>query len=151
MANPFFDQPGRDGRRKSDPLKSLDGAPARAPDWQLNRVITTQDITFVKRQDGVNCGQYKTIRFNVVPFAADPRTGGAPGGTANPNVEARVWSEAAGAFVPFDTAITKSGAGAGVAYMVDVSNANGSIVGLFVVNALAAVVAVYVQGHDIDS
>lgn len=142
----------RDGRRKSDPLTTLDGAPAAAPDWQLTRVVSAQDADFATRAHGVNCGNYERVRFAVVPHQTDPRLGNGPGngGTANPNVEVFVWSESAQLFVSFDTPITKSGVGAGDAYMVDVPNANGSILFLAVTNALAAIVAVSVQGYGLD-
>lgn len=90
------------------------------------------------------------MRFAVVPMDADPtRSASAvPGGAENPNTEIRVWSEAAAAFVPMSTPITHTGAGAGVAYAVDVPNANGSIVACFVTNAIAGVVAISAQGFN---
>lgn len=147
----YFD--GVDGRRRSDPLKSLDIAPAQAPDWQLNRVVTAQDGApeHAVRQNGVNASHYDEIRFAVTPMDADPTSNpaAAPGGTANPTVEVRVWSEQAQSFVPFPTALTKTGLGAGTPYVIDVPAANGSIVGCFVTNDPAGeVVAIAAQGYD---
>lgn len=146
----YFDP--ADGRRRSDPLKSIDLAPAKAPDWQLNRVVATQDLTFTDRNQGVNASQYKSLRFAIVPMDLDPTRDDAavPGGGENPNVEARIWSEQAGAFIPFPTPITKTGAGAGTAYMLDVPNADGAIIGVFVTNAFAGseFVAISSQGYE---
>lgn len=146
----YFDTTEGDGRRRSDPLKELDTAPAKAPDWQLNRVVSAQDTTFVKRTEGVNAGGYSSVRFAVTPMTADPTRNPAavPGGTQNPTTEIRVWSAEASAFVPMSTPITHAGAGAGAAYVVDVPNANGSILGCFITSALTGVVAISAQGFN---
>lgn len=149
----FYAQPGRDGRRRSNPLQSLDGAPAKAPDWQLSRVVTAQDAVFTKRGDGVNSSSYEHIRFAVTPMDADPTEDPAAiqGGSANPNVQVRVWSEQADAFIPLPTDLTKSGVGVGVGYVIDVDNARGSIVGCFVTNDPAGeFVAIFSQGFAKD-
>ena len=57
----YFDP--RDGRRKSDPLKTLDGAPAAAPDWQLTRVVSAQDVAFAKRTTTVHPLLFNGSRF----------------------------------------------------------------------------------------
>lgn len=144
----YFDYEG--GGRRSDPLKSLDTAPQRAPDWQLNRVVSAQDTVFNKRTDGVNASHFDAVRFSVTPMTADPtkNPAAAPGGAANPTVEVRVWSEQAKAFVSFPTPLTKTGLGAGIPYIVDVPEANGSIVACFVTNALGGIAAIAAQGYD---
>lgn len=149
----FYDQPGRDGRRKSDPLKSINGSPAHAPEWQLHRVVSAQDADFATRAKGCNCSQYGRVRFSVVPYDADPTIAdaAAPGGNANPNIEIRVWSEGAGAFVAMDTPKTKAGAGAGLAYTVEVDNADGAILMIAQTNGVAGISAIYVQGFDLDT
>lgn len=141
-----------DGRRRSDPLKSLDTAPAKAPDWQLSRVVSAQDTVFTKRQDGVNAGGFSAVRFSVTPMTADPTRNSSAvlGGTQNPTTEIRVWSTQAKAFVPMSTPITHTGAGAGVPYVIDVPNANGSIVACFVTSAITGVVAIAAQGFNTE-
>lgn len=140
----------KDGRRRSDPMRSLNTSPAGAPDWQLSRVASTQDTVFNKRSSGVNAGGFSTVRFSITPMTADPTTDPAavPGGTQNPNTEVRVWNEGAGAFVPMATPITKTGLGAGAAYVIDVPNANGSVVACFVTNAITGPVAIAAQGFN---
>jgi hypothetical protein len=142
----------KDGRRRSNPLKSLSTSPAKAPDWQLSRVVTAQDTVFTKRSSGVNAGGYLSVRFSVTPMTADPTTNpaAAPGGTVNPNTEIRVWSEEAAAFVPMSTPITHTGAGAGTPYVVDVPNANGSILACFVTSAVSGFVAIAAQGFNAE-
>lgn len=144
--------PVMDGRRRSNPLRNLGSSPAKAPDWQLSRVVSAQDTTFVKRADGVNAGGYSSVRFSVTPMTADPtrNASAVAGGTQNPNTEIRVWSEQAQAFVPMSTPITHTGAGAGVPYVIDVPNANGSVLGCFVTSALTGVVAIAAQGFNPD-
>lgn len=147
----YFDYVG--GGRRSDPLKSKDAAPALAPDWQLNRVVSAQDVapfTGQRASKGLNASHYEAIRFMVVPMDADPtiNPSAAPGGAANPNVEVMVWSEQANTFVSLPTPITATGGGAGVAYMVDVPDANGSIIACMVTNAPGGVVAISAQGYD---
>lgn len=139
-----------DGRRRSDPLRNPGSSPAKAPDWQLSRVRSAQDTVFTKRADGVNAGGYSSVRFAVTPMTADPTRDPAaiPGGTQNPNTEIRVWSEQAQAFVPMSTPITHTGAGAGTPYVVDVPNAEGSILACFVTSALTGVVAIAAQGFN---
>lgn len=151
MVEPYFDDV--DGRRRSDPLASLNSSPAKAPDWQLSRVVTAQDAVFTKRSDGVNAGGYSEIRFSVTPMTADPRTDpvAVTGGTGNPATEVRIWSEQAQAFVPLPTPITHAAGGAGVPYVIDVPNANGSILACFVTSAIAGVVAIAAQGFSDDS
>lgn len=139
-----------DGRRQSNPLTTTDTAPAKAPDWQLSRVASAQDTVFNKRSEGVNAGGYQMVRFSVTPMTADPRTDldAVAGGAGNPATEIRVWSAQAKAFVAMSTPITHTGAGAGVPYVIDVPNANGSIVACFVTSALSAVVAIAAQGFS---
>lgn len=148
MTDPYFNDV--DGRRQSDPLKTTSTSPAKAPGWQLVRVVTVQDSSFIARGAGVNAAGYSSVRFAVTPMTADPTTdpSAAPGGTQNPSTEVRVWSELAKAFVPLPTPITKTGGGAGVPYVVDVPNANGSILGCFVTSALSGVVAIAAQGFN---
>jgi hypothetical protein len=141
-----------DGRQKSDPLKTLHTSPAKAPDWQLSRVASELDADFTKRSDGVNAGGYNALRFAVTPMAADPSKDPAAvqGGTANPSIEVRIWSEQAKAFVPMPGPLARAGAGAGEPYVFDVPNANGSIVGVFVTNDIAGeFVAISAQGHEL--
>ncbi len=140
----------KDGRRRSDPLRTLDTSPAKAPDWQLSRVVAAQDTVFTKRQDGVNASEFSTVRFSVTPMTADPtsNSGAVPGGAANPATEIRVWSAQANAFVPMSTPITHTGAGAGVPYVIDAPNANGSILACFVTNALGGTAAIAAQGFS---
>lgn len=143
----------RDGRRKSDPMRSADRAPAHAPDWQLHRVVKAQDSSpYTDKKLGLNCGHYEKVRISVVPYDKDPIQDptAAPGGTQNPNVEVLVWSESAQQFLSFDTAITKTGAGAGVAYMLDVDNVHGALIMIAVTNAIAGVVAISSQGYGLN-
>lgn len=146
----YFDP--KDGRRRSDPLMSLDRAPACAPDWQLNRVVAAQDTVFNVRNHGVNMGHYRAVRFSVVPYDKDPTKDptALPGGSANPNVEVMIWSESAGKFLSLDNPITRSGAGAGVAYIVDVENANGSILLLSMTASPGGIVAISSQAYEMD-
>lgn len=142
----------RDGRRKSDPLRSINSSPTLAPDWQLYRVVSAQDSVFTEKKYGINCGHYKKVRFSVVPFDDDPvqNPDAAPGGSANPSIEVMIWSDSAGEFLAFPTPLTKTGAGAGVAYIVDVENAYGSILFVAITAAPGGVVAISAQGYSID-
>lgn len=148
----YFDP--RDGRRKSNPMASLDRAPAHAPDWQLYRMVGAQDVApHADIRKGLNCGHYRAVRLSIVPYDKNPLLDptAVPGGLANPNVEVFVWSESAQEFLSFDTPITAIGAGAGNAYMVDVENANGSMLFVALTNVIAGgFVAMSVQGYEID-
>lgn len=151
MAEPYFEN--MDGRRRSDPRRTLDTAPAKAPEWQLSRVVSAADAVFNKRSDGVNAGGYSSVRFSVVPMAADPRTdpGAVVGGLANPATEIRVWSEQSRTFVPMSTPITHTAAGVGTPHMIDVPNASGSIVACFVTSTPGGVVAISAQGYNAEA
>jgi len=142
----------RDGRRKSDPLKSINTSPANSPDWHLCRVVSAQDSVFDNQKLGINCDNYKKVRFSVVPYDNDPTEvpSAAPGGTQNPDTEIMIWAAGAQKFLSFDTAITKTGVGAGTAYIVDVDNANGSILLPAITNAISGVVAIFAQGYGLD-
>lgn len=151
MAEPYFQN--MDGRRRSDPRRSLDTAPAKAPEWQLSRVVSAADAVFNKRADGVNAGGYSSVRFSVVPMTADPRTDPAAtvGGSGNPATEIRVWSEQSRTFVPMSTPITHAAAGAGIPHTIDVPNANGSILACFLTGAPGGVVAISAQGYNAEA
>jgi len=140
-----------DSRRRSRLLTTIDNAPAKAPDWQLHRVVTAVDAVFNVRSRGVNAGGYSSIRFGVTPMTADPTTNptAAPGGTGNPAVEVRIWSEQGKAFVPMTPPLIHAAGGVGVPYVVDVPNANGSIFGCFV-TAGPGVTAISAQGFNDD-
>lgn len=145
----YFDYVG--GGRRSDPLRSLDIAPQRAPDWALNRVVTAQDVApHSLRSKGVNGSHFDSLRFAVTPMTADPTKDPAAvaGGAGNPAVEIMVWSEQAQLFLPFPSPLTHAAGGAGVPYIVEVPEANGSIVACLVTSAPGGVVAISVQGYD---
>lgn len=144
----YFDN--ADGRRRSDSLKTISTSPAKAPDWQLNRVVAAEDVDFTKRSDGVNAGGYAAIRFSVTPMTEDPTQDpdAAPGGSGDPAVEIYVWSEQAETFVSLPIPITHTGAGGGVPYVVDVPAANGSIIACFATADPGGVVAIAAQGFS---
>jgi len=147
----YFDN--KDRGRATDPMTSVDRSPAYAPNWQLNRVVSAQDSgPYTDEKLGINCNDYEHVRFSVVPYDYDPtiNSSAAPGGSANPNIEVRIWSEGAGQFLKFDTAITKTGLGAGIAYMVDVPNAYGAVLFVEVTNALGGIAAIYSQGYGLN-
>lgn len=148
----YFDP--KDGRRRSDPLMSLDRAPACAPDWQLYRMILAQDVApHTDIRKGLNCGHYMKVRLAIVPWDKNPLVDptAVRGGVANPNIEVFVWSEGAQRFLSFDTAITATGSGAGVAYTVDVENANGAILFVALTNVIASgAIAVSAQAYEMD-
>lgn len=139
-----------DRNRKWNPNTTIGGAIPNAPDWQLCRVVSDQDDAFNARGVGVNASGFAQLRFAITPMQADPTTDpdAEPGGTADPAIEIRVWSSMARAFVPFAEPLVFSSAGAGEPYVIDVPNANGSIVGCFITNAITGVVAIAVQGHN---
>jgi hypothetical protein len=151
MTEPFFSN--LDGRRRSDPRTTLDVSPAKAPDWQLSRVVSAADAAYTKRTEGVNAGGFTGVRFSVVPMTADPRTSPAAvvGGLANPATEIRVWSDESRTFVPMSTPIAHTAAGVGVPHVIDVPNANGSIVACFVTSTPAGVVAISAQGYNAEA
>jgi hypothetical protein len=128
-------------------------SPAKAPDWQLSRVVSAADATFTKRSDGANAGGFSAVRFSVAPMTADPRTNSAAavGGLANPATEIRVWSDESRTFVPMSTPITHLAAGVGIAHMIDVPNANGSILACFVTSTPTGVVAISAQGYNAEA
>ena len=150
-SGPFFDQPGRDGRRRSDPLKDVDGSPAVAPDWQLNRIVSAQDAAvFTDRSKGCNFGHYGKGRFKVEVYTDKTLTSQAAT-ASNPNVEVQRWSESAGKFVQEHVPVQKTGVGAGLGYTFEV-DASGGILICKVTNAPSGseVIAIFAQGYDLD-
>jgi hypothetical protein len=140
----------RRGLRRTDALTTLSTSPAKAPDWQLNRVVSAEDTDFTKRSDGANASGCASVRFAVTPMTADPTSDSEaePGGSGDPDVSIYVWSEQAKTFVALPIPITATGAGAGVPYVIDVPTANGSIVACFVTNDPGGVVAIAAQGFN---
>lgn len=135
-----------------NPDRELSATPAAAPGWSLQRVVTAQDADFERVGLGVVTSEYEKLRFAITPMTADPTVNESaePGGTVNPSIEIRIWSEPAKQFVPMHTPITRAGAGAGVPYVVDVPNANGATIGCFVTNAISGVVTIAAQGFKLS-
>lgn len=94
----FYDQPGRDGRRTSDPLKEPNSSPAKSPDYQLYRHVITDDSgSFTIRSKGCNFDGYDVGIVNVVP-RDDQGIEDVEGGD-QVTITPMVWDEALGRFV----------------------------------------------------
>lgn len=148
-SGPFFDQPGRDGRRKSDPLKEIDAGPALAPDWQLYRVIaaTDADPTLIEKF-ALNAGHYNRVRFQSVSFTDKTLD---TIGTHVANLTVQQWSPGGERFIDFDDTIVNNGGG--VVKELEVEHAHGQK--LFVMltsdpTVEGDVVAIYAQGYELD-
>ena len=147
----FFAQPGRDGRRRSDPLKSVDKSPAVAPDWQLYRIVGSPDPTVVTNEGlALNAGHYNRLRVMVEPYTNRTLTSQA-GVASNPNVEIQYWSENAKEFVSPNPVIQKTGLGVGLGYTFDVEVHGGKLL-VKLTNATngSEVIAIYTQGYELD-
>lgn len=143
------------GNRNSiarNPDRELSATPAAAPGWALQRVVRAQDADFKRVGHGVVMSEYEKLRFAVTPMTEDPTTdeSAEPGGSVNPSIEIRIWSEPAKQFVPMHDPITRAGAGAGVPFVVDVPNANGATIGCFVTNAISGFVTIAAQGYKLS-
>lgn len=155
-SGPFFDQPGRDGRRKSDPLKDVDGSPAVAPDWQLYRKVLAADpggfITNPKL--GLNCGHYNKVKINFGIFTdATLDTPVEPtGGATTIAGEILLFNPQMKRFLSQQPADTFFSAGAGESYWLDLDSVRGSLIFVKFTAAIqnSEVVAIYAQGYELD-
>lgn len=87
-------------------------SPELAPEYALHRVVAADDSAApTDKKLGMNMHSHEYANIQVVPS----------GGTTNPAVEVLFWSEVAGKFVKQNTALTKSGLGAGVSYEFSIS------------------------------
>lgn len=115
----FYDQPGRDGRRKSDPLQTPNSSPAEAPAYQLWRHVAANDAAAgsdanleLPAHAGVNFADYSVGVLQVVQRGG-PGLDDAPGGSGAVVISVYEWSPGAGKFIP--TGETKTG-GAGESF-----------------------------------
>jgi hypothetical protein len=149
----FYDQPGRDGRRRSDPLRQLSTNPAMAPEWQLVRIVTADDDATSKgdRSNGVNFGNYRFGHFQIVPLATNDLVTPVAG-TADPAVELLVWCPILGAFISTSTKLEFAGLGAGVPFRIS-ANVEGQIIMPSITSTESApeVVAIYASGFNVQS
>jgi hypothetical protein len=92
-------------------------SPQRAPKYALYREVSAAADSLPETQVtlGMNMGELQRALIQVIPSAS-----------ANPAVAVLWWSAEAGKFIQENVALTKSGAGAGVAYEFTVE-ANGRI------------------------
>lgn len=112
-----------------------------APDYGLHRkkLVTADTGTITNKKRGINCGSYRFANIQVVPYT----------GTPNPTVEVLFWSEKASKFIHANTALSKTGIGAGVPYEFTVE-CNGRLMFVFVTGTLTGGVDVYVSGYGMD-
>jgi len=147
----FYDQPGRDGRRKSDPLTTPNTSPTRAPKYQLYRHVIANDAaaspgTPEKKSIGCNFGGYEVGLIKMVPRVTSA-INGAEGGSGAVSLAVEEWSEGAQRFVKSDLGpLTLAGAGVAQSFQF---NARGRIL-FFRVSALGASnsVSIYASGSD---
>jgi hypothetical protein len=113
----FYAQPGRDGRRTTDPLKDLAINPQALPGWQLVRLVSANDDATSKaiRNNGVNFGHYNRGHFQIIPLATNDLNSPSAG-TANPSVELMTWCPILGKFISMNAKVEYTGLGAGVPY-----------------------------------
>jgi len=145
----FYDQPGRDGRRKSDPLKTIVTNPALAPDLQLVRLVASDDdfMSQAVKSNGVNFGRFRTGCFQIVPLADDDLDSPSLG-TANVSVEMMAWCPLLGRFIHANPVATYTGLGAGIPYELEFAS-DGLIIMPSVTGTAGGteVVAVYAAGY----
>jgi hypothetical protein len=113
----FFDQPGVDGRRKSNPLRDPSCSPLKSPKQQLWRHVIADDAALVAgalpavTNGGANFNSYLSGVIHVIP-----RNGltidSTPGGTSLVAVRLLEWSPGRNAFI--DTGVTVGTTGAGL-------------------------------------
>lgn len=113
----FFDQPGVDGRRKSNPLRDPSNSPPKSPALQLWRHVTADDAALVAgalpdvSRGGVNYKSYLGGVVHVVPRSG-PSIDDDPGGTSLVAVTLLEWNPALEAFVDAGTVVGTTAAGA---------------------------------------
>lgn len=112
----------------------------KAPDYKLYRTLSAVDtIPATDKNQGLNCQNYETVHFEVVPTVA-----------CNPAFELMFWSEAAGKFVSAHTPVTLSQKGAGVAYTYSY-DVKGRIVLLAATTLAAGSVSIYTNAFGTNS
>lgn len=145
----FCDQPGRDGRRKSDPLRDIANNPELAPGLQLVRLVSADDDATSKaiKTNGVNYGRFRTGCFQIVPLANDDLDSPTLG-TANPSVEIMAWCPLLGKFISANPMALYTGLGAGVPYELEFAS-DGLIIMPSITGTAGGteVVAVYAAGY----
>lgn len=112
----------------------------KAPESKFYRRVIAADVLPVADQkQGLNCSNYETVHFQVIPS-----------GGANPVVQLLFWSEAAAKFIPYETAVTIAAKGADVAYTFSYA-VQGRIVLLAVTTLSAGAVDIYTSGFGWNS
>lgn len=113
----FYDSPGVDGRRTSNPLLNPSCAPLKTPKFQLWRHVRVDDAALSggalpsKTRGGANFGSYLGGVLQVIPRAT-ATIAGVPGGTSLVAIRILEWSPGRNAFV--DTGVTLGTTGAGL-------------------------------------
>jgi len=82
-------------------------SPDLAPEYALHRVVKADDSAApTDKKLGMNMHSHEFANIQVVPSGA----------SSNPAVEVLIWSENAGKFIKQNTALSKTGLGAGIPY-----------------------------------
>jgi hypothetical protein len=82
-------------------------SPDLAPEYSYHRVVTADDSAApTDKKLGMNMHAHEFANIQVIPSGA----------TSNPAVEVLFWSDVAGKFIKQNTALTKTGLGAGTPY-----------------------------------
>ncbi len=120
----FYDSPGVDGRRTSNPLLDPSCAPLKAPKMQLWRHVTTDDAALVTgalptiTRGGANFGSYLSGVLHVIPRAT-AGIAGVPGGTSQVAIRLLEWSPGRNAFIDTGVTVGTTGAGLSASYTFD--------------------------------
>jgi len=120
----FFDQPGRDGRRKSSPLLDISNSPARAPGYQLNRHLIADDaaasggLLAATVLGGCNFGDYEFGSIQIIQ-RDDVEVNADPGGTSEALVSVFEWSPALSRFVDTGLAFDALASGESAAFELE--------------------------------
>jgi len=102
-------------------------SPARAPDYQLIRIVTAADVAadYLKKSNGCNFGSYLRGCFQIVPINTatpgdvDGSVDLITGATSAPTVVLRFWNQVLGRFVIHNPTIAPAALAGGVAFEMD--------------------------------
>lgn len=152
----FYAQPGRDGRRKSNPLRVPHRSVDLAPSQVLYRLVTAADGAEVLTNEGLalNFRGYLQGNFQVVPLLNPAQIESdtpQPAVASNPAVDVLFWNPHTKSFVEANPAITRTGAGAGVPYEFSIP-VDGQQVLVRVTSGFSAgeAVAIFASGADVN-
>lgn len=152
----FYAQPGRDGRRKSDPLRNPQTGPTIAPEYHLNRLVTANDAAagtgqLTTKAHGINCDAARYVGLIVTPLTTPAQIDEeAPAlGSSTVVIEILFWNPILKRFVNEYPLVTfTGGAGESFAYSFDAKGRHCFVRVTGVAGGEA--VAIHATTYDID-